>query len=176
MIRLSPKDMKAYKTRGLLYSAKHDFDHAVSDFSAILKFDSTNIDAYANRMKVYLLKGDFQKAAEDGRSMVRINPDDAHNCTDLAALLAICPDASVRNGNQAVDFARHACELTEWKLPYCLVTLAAAYAESGDFPQAVKYQKQVLTMRPWTDLERKEIQAHLELYQQGKPFHEAPSH
>jgi hypothetical protein len=101
---------------------------------------------------------------------------DAHRCADLAALLATCPDASVRNGNQAVDFARHACELTEWKLPYCLVTLAAAYAESGDFPQAVKYQKHVLTMRPWTDSERDEIQAHLDLYQQGKPFHEVPSH
>ena len=52
-------------------------------------------------------------------------------------------------------------------------TLAAAYAESGDFEQALKYQKQALAMANWPDPERKDLQKRLDLYEQGEPFHEA---
>jgi membrane associated rhomboid family serine protease len=63
----------------------------------------------------------------------------------LAWLLATCPSAEVRNGPRAVELARRACEETRWKNGAVIDTLAAAYAETGDFPQAEIEMEKALT-------------------------------
>src|SRR5262249_49421907 len=63
----------------------------------------------------------------------------------LAQLLATCPDDKVRDGKRAVQYATTACELTDWKVPSCLETLAAAYAEAGQFEEAIRYQTRALS-------------------------------
>jgi tetratricopeptide (TPR) repeat protein len=171
IIQLNPKAESIYLLRGSIYSSKHDFDHGINDFTAVLKLNATNTDAYAGRMSAYWLKGDYQNAAADCRMIVQLNPGDIHSCYNLALMLATCPSASARDGKEAVEVARKVCDLTGWKEPYCLATLAAAYAESGDFEQAIKYQKQALAIPGWAD---DEMQSRLGLYQQGKPDHEAP--
>ena len=52
---------------------------------------------------------------------------------------ATCPEEKHRNGQQAVEYATKACELTAWKNAPYLGTLAAAYAEAGDFAKAVQF-------------------------------------
>ena len=42
--------------------------------------------------------------------------------------------------------ATRACNLTQWRDPDCLDTLAAAYAETGAFDAAVEWQKEAIAL------------------------------
>jgi tetratricopeptide (TPR) repeat protein len=174
VIQLNPRAVESYRMRGMLYLSKHDFDPAISDFTALLKLDSTNSEAYANRMGAYWLKGDYQNGVADCKMLVQLNPGKSHDWNELALMLATCPEASARDGKEAVVAAKKACELSEWQMPPYIASLAAAYAEAGDFKQAVKYQQQALAMPGWPETSRDDMQKRLQLYQQGKPFHEPP--
>ena len=101
---------------------------------------------------------------------MKINkPERALN--SLAWLRATCPEADVRNGKEAVELALKACELSEWKDWRMIDTLAAAYAEQGDFDGAIKYQKQVLQTGKSSN-EYDKIKRHLALYEQHTPYRE----
>ena len=65
---------------------------------------------------------------------------------------------------------RHAPELTFWNEFRCLDVLAAAYAESSDFEQAVKWQAKVVEMLPPS--QRTDYESRLKLYKEGKPYRE----
>ena len=75
-----------------------------------------------------------------------ITPDYPEAQKNLARVLAICPQASLRNGNKAVDLAVRANQLTGDGNPLFLRTLAAAYAEAGRFPEAVKTAQRALQL------------------------------
>jgi hypothetical protein len=90
----------------------------------------------------------------------------------LAWLRATCPEPGMRDGKEAVQLAVKACDLSEWKNWGTIDTLAAAYAEIGDFDQATNYQQCVLQMvNPPTD--QRKLQQRLALYREHKPYREA---
>lgn len=85
--------------------------------------------------------------------------------------LAVCPDPNVRNGAKAVEYAKRACELSEWKIPVYFDTLASAYAEAGDFGNAVRWEnKSLASNASYATLERMGLR--LSLYEQKMPYHE----
>ena len=86
-----------------------------------------------------------------------------------AWLHATCPNASVRNGSTAVEFAQKALAATKLKDAGMLDTLAAAYAEAGQFEKAVSAEKQAISLASRED-EQKEYQTRLKLYQEKKPY------
>ena len=80
------------------------------------------------------------------------------------------PRAKQGDGKSAVEFATRACQLTQWKDPAYLDTLAAAHAESGDFDPAVKWQTKAIGLL--TDRrETEDYRTRLKLYQEKKPYH-----
>ena len=87
--------------------------------------------------------------------------------------MATCPDASLRDGKKAVEMSQKACQL-EGEKWFCLGTLAAAYAEAGDFESAAKYETQAIGIGGMSDKERAEAEQQLTLYQERKPFHQEP--
>ena len=78
--------------------------------------------------------------------MVRMVPVDPRGHRELAWILATCPVAAIRDGKRAMAEATVACELTRWKDPDCVDTLAAACAEAKDFDGAVKWETQAIEM------------------------------
>jgi tetratricopeptide (TPR) repeat protein len=71
-------------------------------------------------------------------------PDSPRMLDELAWLLATHPDPKLRDGARAVELAERACALTERRFSVILDTLAAAYAEAGDFPCAIAAVEEAL--------------------------------
>jgi hypothetical protein len=85
--------------------------------------------------------GKFAEALQESREAVRLYPNDAHALNNLAWRLATIPKLELRNGREAVQFASKAVELTGQQQPICIRTLAAAYAQDGQFTKAVEMAK-----------------------------------
>ena len=160
--------------RAAVYSKKGDFGKAMDDLNEALRLDPNDIYAFATRCSTYFDHGDYAKALDDVREARSLAPDDPELLNEIAWCLAICPDASFRNGKEAVEDATKACELSKWKDARCIDTLAAAYAEASDFDQAVKYEKQALAMPDLTDKERAEGKDRQKLYEAHQPYRENP--
>jgi hypothetical protein len=71
-------------------------------------------------------------------------PDSPRMLDELAWLFATYPDSKSRDGTEAVRLAERACALTERRIPALLDTLAAAFAEAGDFPRAISTAEEAL--------------------------------
>jgi serine/threonine-protein kinase len=90
-----------------------------------------------------------------------------------AWLWATCPEPEFRDGKKAVESATKACELSKWKERNDLDTLAASYAETGDFDQAVKWEEKAIALTPESEAgEKKARNERLALYRNGKPYHQ----
>jgi tetratricopeptide (TPR) repeat protein len=174
VIRLDPQNpnVVAYTGRAFSYSKMSEFGKAINDWNEVLQLNPTNAETLQLRGKDYSKTGQFDKAAQDFREAIRLDPQYATAYNNLAWLRATCPSEEMRNGKEAVELATKACELTNWKKSGMIDTLAAAFAEAGDFEKAVKYEKQAIEMSGATASTLKERQRCLSLYEQHKPNHE----
>src|SRR6266852_1678200 len=169
-LRLDPKDAQTYYYRGVVYKALKGTKKAITDSSEAIRLDPKWTDAYFNRGNVYKSQKEYDKAAGDYREVIRLDPDDADGYSNLAWLLATCPDAKVRDGKKAVEYATKACELTSWKGAYFLATLAGAQAEAGNFEEAVKWQKRALESAHYQKEEGDQARQRLQLFEDRKPY------
>jgi tetratricopeptide (TPR) repeat protein len=170
-IEINPKDAKAYNNRGLAYDKKGEHDLAISDYTKALEIDPGDGMAYDNRGAAYFEKGEYEQAILDYSKAIEINPRDAVVYNNLAWLLATCPDGNYRDGRKAVENATRACELSQWANAAYLDTIAAAYAEAGEFEQAMKWQLKAIDLAV-TDNDKTVMQSRLELYKAGKSYRE----
>ncbi len=88
-----------------------------------------------------------------------------------AWLRATCPDPRYRDARAAIAEAARACDLSAGKQWQCLATLAAAYAEKGDFKKAMKIQGMAIDLAP-TDREKRQLDKRLDQYKSKKPYRE----
>jgi eukaryotic-like serine/threonine-protein kinase len=87
----------------------------------------------------------------------------------LAWFLATARYDEIRDGARALEMATRACELTGYETATTVDTLAAAYAEVGDFENAVRWS--VKTLELTSDAaKRSEFKRRLENYRQGQPW------
>ena len=172
VMELNPEFAGAYMNRGNIYGRQGELDKAIADYGAALLRDANLADIHVARANIFLRKKDYRHALADLQTAVQMKiktPERALN--SLAWLRATCPEAEIRNGEEAVELALKACELSQWKDWGIIDTLAAAYAEQGDFDQAIKYQKQVLEISKSSN-DYDKIKKHLALYEQHMPYRE----
>ena len=167
-IKLEPTRALAYGHRSQIFTHMGKHEEAKKDAGRALQLerDFLTLDALARALEE---SGDYKQAASYYAKSIADNPEDHLSYQALASLLAGCPDAEVRDGKRAITYAQKACELTQWKGPYSLKVLAAAYAEDGQFELAVKWQKKATDLIQ-NEAEKRACLLRIEQYRKGIPF------
>ena len=164
--------MGAYNNRGNAYARLGEMDKALQDFSWAIESDPSWATSYVNRGNIYLSRGDWPKAVADFDKAIQVGPASAsvQAYRDEAWLLATARDPAVRNGPKALRLAQKAVHLKD--SPTMRDALAAAYAETGQFEDAVREETKAIALaqsrHPAEEADA--FQARLELYQKGMPY------
>ena len=118
----------------------------------------------------YQALGQYTNAIDTLQQAILLDSKDHWLHNQLGWIKATSPDTAVRSGRDAVSAARKACELTEWRNWRYVDTLAAAYAEAGNFKRAIEMQGRALRTGNPTESEQKLMRERLSLYKQSQPF------
>jgi tetratricopeptide (TPR) repeat protein len=150
---------------------------AISEYDDILLLEPENFQALRSRADAYLNVGKHQEAVADFEKALKIEPEDTTILNNLGWVLATSPDAELRDGKRAVELATKACELTEYKAPHILSTLAAAFAESGNFDTAVEWSQKAVALNdpeldPTNEEQEAQLAKELESYLKKEPWRE----
>jgi tetratricopeptide (TPR) repeat protein len=170
-LQIQPRAAAVYVRRGNTFASKGAGEQAVADYSRALEINPRFAAAYQGRAEQYVQQGLYEKAVADFREALRLDRRSAVAHNSLAWLRATCPDALYRDGKEAVEHATRACVLAGWKEAEYLDTLAAAYAESGQLDEAIRWAQKALDLAP--EASRAEFRQRLALYQTGKAYRQA---
>ncbi len=167
-----PDDAAVIGQLGMLYLAAKQPREAIRRFTRALEIDADNFPCRRGRSDAAISIGDHPAALADLEKAHALEPDDSGVLNNLAWLLATSPDADLRDGKRAVELATKACEETKWEEAHIISTLAAAYAESGDFDSARKYSKQAVDKGAENEEVKEQLEAELASYEAAKPWRE----
>lgn len=164
-----------YHYRGRAYQwYRHDYPKAIADYTRALQLDPKIEMVHYRRGDAYHALGQYKRADEDYAAAVERDPDYANLLNSWAWQMATCPDPRFRDGRRAVEMAAKANQKFGRTIPGHVETLAAAYAECGEFDKAIGCQKQALELlSPERAGQREAMQRRLALYQARLPFREA---
>ncbi|MGA2789088.1 MAG: tetratricopeptide repeat protein, partial [Verrucomicrobiota bacterium] len=173
-IQINPNYYEALDNLGLALATQEQFDEAIVNYHQAIQVNPNHPEAYFHLGMTLGQLGRSREAVAQYREALRLDPNLAGALNNLAWVLATCPDDALRNGAEAVHLAEHACELTHYGQPLFIGTLAAAYAESGRFPEAVTMAEKAEQLA--TDAGLAAVAAKnrklLDLYRAGRPDHE----
>ncbi len=160
---------------GRTLALQGNLDGAALHFTQALWLDPNSAQAHYYLGQVLVQVGKTDEAIIHFENALRLKPDWVEPMNNLAWLLAASKETTIRNPDKAVELAQRACELTNYKKPDFLDTLAAAYAARSDFGKAIETAEKALGLcqSPEQDIIKKEIENRLVLYKAGKFYIEA---
>jgi tetratricopeptide (TPR) repeat protein len=135
----NPKDISTLLELAIYLGAAKNSLKAIEVYQSILALTPDDWQAMRGLADSLLNVGRQTEALALYEKVIKIEPKDEGILNNFAWLLCTSPDDKIRDGRRAVELATEACKLTEYKAPHVLSTLAAAYAETGDFDSAVKW-------------------------------------
>lgn len=149
-------------------------DQATADLAKAIELGAGYglVTCYRNRGAMLSVVGKYGQALRDYQRCLELRSSDPLTLINLAWLLATCPDDALRDGPRAAELARRACELSGWKQPNLLGTLAAAYAETGQFERAIEYQQEAIGLASPKEVTR--LRKALGQYKAGEPYRDGP--
>jgi tetratricopeptide (TPR) repeat protein len=153
---------------------KGKLDAAIEHSRAALLIQPNNADCHTVLAIALDEKGQWAEAIQHYEKALEISPQSISALNNLAWLLAAGSNASLRNGTRAIQFAQQANQLSGGTNVLVLRTLAAAYAEAGQFGKAIETAHVAMQMgqSQRDDSLATELQQEIALYELGLPYRE----
>ena len=171
-LAIRPDYFIAHYALGHIFLEKGEIDAAVFHSRAAVSIQPQNADAHTNLAVAFDEKGQIAEAIKQYEQALEISPQSVAAENNLAWLLATNPDASIRHRDRALELATRANQLSGGGNATVLRTLAAAYANAGQFSRAVEVGQLALSLTDRESPLAKALQQEIAGYQAGLPYRE----
>jgi tetratricopeptide (TPR) repeat protein len=157
-----------------VFLEKGEIDAAITHGRAAIWIQPENADAQTSLAIALDEKGETAEAIQNYEKALQISPQSVPALTNLAWVLATCSDGSYRNGTKAVELAKRSDQLSGGKNTLVLRTLAAAYAENGEFGRAIENARAAMHLARMDGGHSlaAELEQEIALYQLAMPYRE----
>ena len=166
------RDAKSLLGHAVSLAEKQPVPDALAILQRAVATDPHDLEARKLLAFAWLKTGHVRDGIGEFREMLRQDPNEPVALNSLAWILATHPDAAIRNGPEAVKLAEKVVAQQEGDQPKLLDTLAAAYAETGQFREAVRTAEKAQAAAAGSgnkDLTNG-IAERVKLYKEGKPY------
>jgi len=175
-LSIRPDYFLAHHSLGHTFLEKGEIDAAIFHCRAALLIRPENADAHTNLAIALDEKGQTAEAIQHYQKALEISPQSVSALTNLAWLMATSSNPSFRNGTKAIELAGQANQLSGGTNTLVLRTLAAAYAESGQFGKAIEIARAAMQLAR-TQVDNSlagALQQQIALYELALPYRETP--
>ena len=176
-LALDPKHADAHNGLGNALLRTGRVRDAIVQYRLALEIDPKHALSHNGIATALVQTGRMDEAIAHYKQALELNPDFAAASNNLAWVLATCPDAAFRDGAKAIELAERADHLSGGRNPVFLATLAAAYAESGRFGDAIQVARTVIELATAAGQGAlaNQTRDRLKPYESGRAFHENPT-
>jgi tetratricopeptide (TPR) repeat protein len=171
-VDIRPANAAAHDNLAKAFLQKGRVSDAMVQYRKMLEIQPGNVEAHNILGTVLIQQGRVSEAIEQWREALAIQPENGNAKSNLAWVFATDPEQSFRNGPEAVQLAEQALQLSGGKNPIILRTLAAAYAETGEFSNAIQTAQQGVELANSLGNSRlaTELQGNIAIYQEQRPL------
>jgi tetratricopeptide (TPR) repeat protein len=174
-LRIDPTLAKAYYNLGNALFQDGRPEESIAQYGEALRINPVFAEAYYNLGVVQFQQGAAAEAIANIEKSLEIQPANVAAQGKLAWILAAAPQTAVRDGARAVQLATQASHSSGGNNAVILRTLAAAYAEAGQYPDAIQIAQRALQL---ADAQSNTVLVNallreIKLYEAGRPFEEA---
>jgi tetratricopeptide (TPR) repeat protein len=169
-LELHPNYAEAHNDLGTGLFRKGKSDEAMAHWRKAIELHPGFAQAQFNLGNALYARGQVAEALGHWRAGLRIEANQVAVLRQAAWVLATAPEASVRNGTEAVALAERAVQLSSGRDSGVLDTLGAAYAEAGRFAEAVETARRALALAQ--PAVREALKSKIALYEAKKAFRE----
>ena len=171
-IDLRPENGPAHNNLAKALLQKGELAQAMVHYRKFLEIEPQNVEARNILGTALIQQGHVREAVEQWEDALASQPENGNAANNLAWVFATCPDDTVRDGPRAVELAERALRLSGGKIPIIFRVLAAAYAENGQFAQAIETAQRgaELANSQGNPALASELQSNIALYQAGRPL------
>jgi len=174
-VDLRPDNSPAHENLAKALLQKGEVSDALIHYHKLLELQPDNIEVHNIVGTVLVQQRRVREGVEEWQKVLAIQPDNGNALSNLAWVYATSPDDSLRDGKKAVQLAERAMHISGRRIPIIFRTLAAAYAENGQFSQAIQTAQQAfeLANSQGNAALAAELQGNIVLYQERQPLRDS---